>query len=117
MPHESRIRPRSRAPASAPEFRRIDLCWVPRQGESSASRRQTCTYGSYIPTMKHWWRYASTCSWIACTTAGGVDVVAAVDVPDAGAVGARDHERRRRDPARDVPLARLLDALRGAALL
>ena len=25
-------------------------------GDSSASRRQTSTYGSYTPTMKHWCR-------------------------------------------------------------
>ena len=25
-------------------------------GQSSSSRRQTSTYGSYIPTMKHWCR-------------------------------------------------------------
>ena len=38
-------------------------------GERSSSRRQTSTYGSYIPTMKHWWRYRSTCSRIAATAA------------------------------------------------
>ena len=42
--------------ASAPEFRRRLFCCSPRHGESSARRRQTSTYGSYIPTMKHWWR-------------------------------------------------------------
>ena len=42
--------------ASAPEFRSRLFCSPPRHGESSASRRQTSTYGSYIPTMKHWWR-------------------------------------------------------------
>jgi hypothetical protein len=32
--------------ASAPELSRIDFCSGPAQGESSASRRQTSTYGS-----------------------------------------------------------------------
>src|SRR5207248_10497918 len=47
--------------ASAPELTSSDLASaVP--GHVSASSRQTSTYGSYIPTMKHWWRKRSTCS-------------------------------------------------------
>jgi hypothetical protein len=42
--------------ASAPLFTRMLRCSAPWQGETSASRRHTSTYGSYIPTMKHWWR-------------------------------------------------------------
>ena len=42
--------------ASAPEFTSRERCSSPRHGESSASRRQTSMYGSYIPTMKHWCR-------------------------------------------------------------
>ena len=49
--------------------------------------------------------------------AGEVDVLAAVDVPDARALGAGDDERGRRDAAGDVPLAGLLDALGRAAFL
>src|SRR5439155_12194518 len=53
----------------------------------------------------------------AAEPAGEVDVFAALDVPDAGAFGALDDERRRRDPARDVALAGFLDALGRSALL
>ena len=42
--------------ASAPAFTSSDFCSSPRQGDSSASCRQTSTYGSYIATMKHWCR-------------------------------------------------------------
>src|SRR5581483_2177561 len=57
--------------ASAPLFTRTDFWLVPRHGETSASRRHTSTYGSYMPTTKHWWRYSSACAWIAATTASG----------------------------------------------
>src|SRR5205823_2090463 len=53
----------------------------------------------------------------AAEPAGEVDVFAALDVPDAGAFGALDDEGRRGDPARDVALAGLLDALGRSALL
>ena len=42
--------------ASAPEFTSTLLYAEPGPGYSSASRRQTSTYGSYMPTMKHWCR-------------------------------------------------------------
>ncbi len=42
--------------ASAPELTSSERCSPSPQGESSASLRQTSTYGSYVPTMKHWWR-------------------------------------------------------------
>ena len=42
--------------ASAPEFSSSDFWSSPRQGDSSASRRQTSTYGSYMPTIAHWCR-------------------------------------------------------------
>ena len=41
--------------ASAPELTRIDFVSAS-PGHSSSSRRQSATYGSYVPTMKHWWR-------------------------------------------------------------
>ena len=53
----------------------------------------------------------------ASEPAGEVDVLAALDVPDAGAFGALDDERRRRDPARDVALAALLDTFGRGALV
>ena len=54
---------------------------------------------------------------LAAEPAGEVDVLAAVDVPDPRALGPRDDERRRRDAARDVALARFLHALGRAALV
>ena len=42
--------------ASAPAFTRRERCSPCPQGESSASRRHTSTYGSYVPTTKHWCR-------------------------------------------------------------
>ncbi len=54
--------------ASAPELTRIDFCCSPAHGDSSARRRQTSTYGSYTPTMKHWCRYSFACAVIASTT-------------------------------------------------
>jgi hypothetical protein len=48
---------------------------------------------------------------LAAEAAGEVDVLTAVDVPDPRSLGARDHERRRRDAACDIPLALLPDAL------
>ena len=53
----------------------------------------------------------------AADPAGEVDVLAAVDVPDPGALGALDEDRRGREPARDVALPGRLDALAGGALL
>src|SRR4051812_7965767 len=57
--------------ASAPVLSSTVFCGAPRHGDSSPSRRHTSTYGSYIPTMKHWCRYSSACRWIAATTAPG----------------------------------------------
>src|SRR5205823_5691250 len=48
--------------------------------------------------------------------AGEVDVLAAVDVPHARALGTGDDERRRRDPARDVTLTLGDDAFRRCLL-
>ena len=53
----------------------------------------------------------------AAEAAGEVDVLAALDVPDARAFGALDDERGRGDAARDVALAGLLDAIGGAPFL
>ena len=47
---------------------------------------------------------------LAGDAAGEVEVLAALGVPDPRAPGARDDERRRRDAARDVALARVGDA-------
>ena len=41
--------------ASAPEFT-SSVFVADSPGQSSSSRRATSTYGSYIPTMKHWCR-------------------------------------------------------------
>src|SRR5919201_3766369 len=50
--------------ASAPELTSsVFVSLAP--GHSSSSRRQTSMYGSYSPTMKHWCRERSICSWIA----------------------------------------------------
>ena len=46
---------RSSRPPRRPSSRQA-LLLAAAHDESSASRRQTSTYGSYIPTMKHWWR-------------------------------------------------------------
>ena len=48
---------------------------------------------------------------LAAETAGEVDVLAAVDVPDARALGAIDDERRRRDSAGDIAVACVLNGL------
>src|SRR5918999_2739619 len=56
--------------ASAPELTSAERCSPAPHGESSARRRQTSTYGSYVPTIAHWWRYRSACSLMASTTAG-----------------------------------------------
>ena len=40
---------------SAPELSRTDFV-AASPGQSSSSRRQSSTYGSYMPTMKHWCR-------------------------------------------------------------
>src|SRR5262249_13949495 len=48
--------------------------------------------------------------------AGEVDVLAPVDVPDPGALGAFDEDRRRRQAADDVALPGCLDALGSSAL-
>ena len=53
---------------------------------------------------------------LATEPAGEVDVLAAVDVPEARALGPRDDERRRRDAASDVPLALGDDPVRRRAL-
>src|SRR5439155_129884 len=42
---------------------------------------------------------------LAAEAAGEIHVLAAVDVPDARALGTRHDQRRRRDSMRDVPLA------------
>ena len=50
-------------------------------------------------------------------TAGEVDVLAPVDVPDPCSLGAVDEDRLGRDPPRDVALPRLLEASCGCPLL
>ena len=42
---------------------------------------------------------------LACDTAGEVDVALAVDVPEAGSLGAGDDDLGGGDPARDEPVA------------
>ncbi len=54
---------------------------------------------------------------LAAQAAGEVDVAAAVDILDAGALGAGDDDRRSGDPARDVALAGRQHPFRGRALL
>ena len=54
---------------------------------------------------------------LAAQAAGEVDVAAAVDVLDAGSLGAGDDDRRSGDPARDVALAGRQHPFRGRALL
>ena len=54
---------------------------------------------------------------LAAEPAGEVDVAATVDVLDAGALGAGDHDRRSGDPARDVALAGGEHPFGGRALL
>ena len=53
----------------------------------------------------------------AAEPAGEVDVLAALDVPDAGALGPLDDERGSGNAAGDVALAGFLDAIGGAPLL
>ena len=54
---------------------------------------------------------------VASEAPGEVDVALPVDVPDAGAFGPVDHERRSRDPAGDVALFLLEKALAGSSFL
>ena len=83
--------------ASAPEFSRIDFCspvdlLVDRRDDGRRSVAEV----------------------LAGDPAGEVEELAAVDVPDARALGAGDDERGRRDAAGDVALARCEDLVGGA---